>query len=67
MALPTFRNWKNNDIFSARSYVYERDTIVNEINRLAGIQSAPGIYYPETLPESEDDYFEGMTLFDTDN
>jgi hypothetical protein len=30
-------------------------------------QANQGIYYPETLPESEDDYFEGMTFFDTDN
>lgn len=36
MALPTFRRWRNGETFTARDYIYERDAIVEEINRLAG-------------------------------
>jgi len=31
------RRWRNGEIFNARDYVYERDLIVNEVNRLAGL------------------------------
>ncbi len=30
--IPVFRQWKNNEIFNARDYVYERDTVVNEVD-----------------------------------
>lgn len=28
------RQWKNNEVFNARDYVHERDTIVNTVNQL---------------------------------
>lgn len=28
------RDWTNNEVFNARDYVYERDTIINTINNL---------------------------------
>ena len=30
-----FRQWRNGETFNARDYVYERDTIVNQLNRLS--------------------------------
>jgi hypothetical protein len=31
------RRWRNGEIFNARDYVYERDLIVEEVNRLSGL------------------------------
>jgi hypothetical protein len=33
------RRWRNGEVFNARDYIYERDLIVSEINRLAGLLS----------------------------
>lgn len=30
-----FKQWRNGEVFNARDYVYERDTIVNQVNRLS--------------------------------
>ena len=30
-----FKQWRNGETFNARDYVYERDTIVNQLNRLS--------------------------------
>ena len=30
-----FKQWRNGETFNARDYVYERDTIVNQVNRLS--------------------------------
>jgi hypothetical protein len=33
--LENFKQWRNGEVFNAASYVYERDTIVNQLNRLS--------------------------------
>ena len=33
--LNQFKQWRNGETFNARDYVYERDTIVNQVNRLS--------------------------------
>ena len=30
--IPNLKKWKNNEIFNARDYVFERDTVVDEVN-----------------------------------
>ena len=37
MAVPTLREWRNGEVFNARDYVYERNVLIAEINRLEGI------------------------------
>jgi hypothetical protein len=37
MPVPTLRQWRNGEIFNARDYVYERNLLIAEINRLASI------------------------------
>ena len=32
--ISNFKQWRNGEVFNATSYVYERDTIVNQLNRL---------------------------------
>jgi len=32
-----FRQWRNGEVFNAASYVYERNTIVNQLNRLSAL------------------------------
>lgn len=33
--IENFKQWRNGEVFNATSYVYERDTIVNQLNRLS--------------------------------
>lgn len=40
MSLPTFRQWRNGEIFNARDYIYERNAITTEINRIAALLTA---------------------------
>lgn len=37
MAVPNLRQWRNGEVFNARDYVYERNVLIAEINRLEGI------------------------------
>lgn len=37
MAVPNLRQWKNGEVFNARDYVYERNLIIAEINRLSAL------------------------------
>ena len=37
-----FRQWRNGEVFNAASYVYERNTIVNQLNRLTAILEGSG-------------------------
>ena len=32
-----FRQWRNGEVFNANDYVYERNTIVNQLNRLTAL------------------------------
>jgi hypothetical protein len=38
--MPTIANlkrWRNGEIFNARDYVYERDTVIAQVNRLSAL------------------------------
>ena len=37
-----FRQWRNGEVFNASNYVYERNTIVSEVNRLTTLLSSQG-------------------------
>lgn len=37
MAISALKQWRNGETFSARDYVYEREQIITEVNRLAGL------------------------------
>lgn len=37
MAISSLKRWRNGEVFTARDYVYEREQIVTEVNRLAGL------------------------------
>jgi len=37
MAISALRRWRNGEVFTARDYMYEREEIVAEVNRLAGL------------------------------
>ena len=37
MAISSLRRWRNGEVFTARDYMYEREEIVAEVNRLAGL------------------------------
>ena len=55
------RQWTNNEVFSARDYVYERDTIVNKVNELIDFadyldqKAFTRIWVQETVPEDAED------------
>lgn len=36
-AITNLRKWKNGEIFNARDYVYERDAIITQLNRLTAL------------------------------
>jgi len=40
--LSSFKQWRNGEVFNARDYVYERDTIVNQVNRLSALLEGSG-------------------------
>jgi len=40
--ISNFRQWRNGEVFNAASYVYERNTIVNQLNRLTAILEGSG-------------------------
>ena len=37
MAISSLRQWRNGETFTARDYMYEREQIITEVNRLAGL------------------------------
>jgi len=37
MAVTSLRQWRNGEKFTARDYLYEREQIIAEVNRLAGL------------------------------
>lgn len=41
-AITNLRKWKNGEIFNARDYVYERDLIVQQVNRLTALIEGDG-------------------------
>jgi len=40
--ISNFRQWRNGEVFNASNYVYERNTIVNQLNRLTAILEGSG-------------------------
>jgi hypothetical protein len=40
--ISNFKRWRNGEVFNARDYVYERDTIVNQVNRLSALLGDSG-------------------------
>ena len=70
------RQWQNGEVFNARDYVYERNLIVSELNRLtnilAGSDSAINLTVNKlTATEivlnggSLDDYIRGQAVYTT--
>lgn len=41
-AITNLRKWKNGEIFNARDYVYERDAIITQVNRLSALIEGDG-------------------------
>jgi hypothetical protein len=41
-AITNLRRWKNGEVFNARDYVYERDVIVAQVNRLTALIEGDG-------------------------
>jgi len=37
MPISNLRQWRNGEVFNARDYVYERNLLIAEVNRLASI------------------------------
>ena len=42
MAIANLKLWKNGEILNARDYVYERNLIVSEVNRLSALVTGDG-------------------------
>lgn len=40
--ISNFRQWRNGEVFNANDYVYERNAIVNQLNRLTAILEGSG-------------------------
>jgi hypothetical protein len=41
-AITNLRKWKNGEVFNARDYVYERDAIITQVNRLSALIEGDG-------------------------
>jgi hypothetical protein len=41
-AITNLRKWKNGEVFNARDYVYERDAIITQVNRLSALVEGDG-------------------------
>jgi asparagine N-glycosylation enzyme membrane subunit Stt3 len=41
-SITNLRKWKNGEVFNARDYVYERDTIITQVNRLSALIEGDG-------------------------
>jgi hypothetical protein len=40
--LANLKKWRNGEIFNARDYVYERDLIITQVNRLSALIEGDG-------------------------
>ena len=40
--ITNLRKWKNGEVFNARDYVYERDAIIAQVNRLSALIEGDG-------------------------
>jgi hypothetical protein len=49
--ISNFRQWRNGEVFNAHNYVYERNTIVNQLNRLTAILEGSGTPVDLTVDE----------------
>ena len=41
-AITNLRKWRNGEVFNARDYVYERDAIIAQVNRLSALIEGDG-------------------------
>ena len=41
-SIENLRRWRNGEIFNARDYVYERDTVIAQVNRLTSLIEGTG-------------------------
>ena len=76
--ITNLRRWRNGEIFSARDYVYERDTIINQVNRLSALigdaTGTPVDLTVDTLTANEivlngadlNDYVRGIAVYTGD-
>ena len=49
--ISNFKQWRNGEVFNAASYVYERNTIVNQLNRLTAMLEGSGTPVDLTVDE----------------
>ena len=49
--ISNFRQWRNGEVFNASNYVYERNTIVNQLNRLSAMLEGSGTPVDLTVNE----------------
>ena len=49
--ISNFRQWRNGEVFNANDYVYERNTIVNQLNRLTTMLEGSGTPVDLTVDE----------------
>ena len=62
--IPSLKKWKNNEIFNARDYVYERDTVVDVVNehdervQVLEQRAIQFIYVQEETPPEESNDFD---------
>lgn len=75
--IANLRRWRNGEIFSARDYVYERDTIIAQVNRLSALLEGTGTAVDltvDTLTANEivlngadlNDYVRGIAVYTGD-
>ena len=41
-AITNLRKWRNGEVFNARDYVYERDAVIAQVNRLSALIEGDG-------------------------
>jgi hypothetical protein len=71
MAISALRRWRNGEVFTARDYMYEREQIVAEVNRLAGLLTGDTDLTVNTLTANEivlngadlNDYVRGIAVY----
>lgn len=74
MAVTSLRKWRNGETFTARDYMYEREQIIAEVNRLAGLFTGDTDLTVNTLTANEivlngadlNDYVRGIAVYTGD-
>lgn len=68
MAVSSLRQWRNGEKFTARDYLYEREQIIAEVNRLAGLLTGSSDLTVNsiTLGSKTRSYFGAEVFYDND-